>query len=147
VENLAVENSEAAAPRVCVNQIDRRRYKTYARAQLGIIDPVGWATKAEQTRQWDEEVLEWEEGQRVREAERVAQLERQRLEFEAWQQQRQHQNSVVAEPTASPLTFETPEQRQAREQREGQDREATERGQKMLAEIRGRVERRKLGSI
>jgi hypothetical protein len=146
VENVAVENSEAAAPRVCVNQIDRKRYKAYARAQLGIVDPVGWTTKAEQTRQWDEEVLEWEEAQRKLEAQRAAEAERQRLEVEAWQEQRQNQKPVVVEPVALPLTFETPEERQAREQREGQDREATERGQQMLAEIRGRVERRKLGS-
>lgn len=72
VENPAVENSEGAAPRVCVNQIDRSRYKSYARAQARIEDPNAWATTAERTRQWDSDVLEWEAEQRLNEATRCA---------------------------------------------------------------------------
>ncbi|MGI8731839.1 MAG: helix-turn-helix domain-containing protein [Pyrinomonadaceae bacterium] len=50
---------------VCVEAISRDRYKAYARAQPGIIDPNGWATAAARRSGrddgWDADVLEWEE--------------------------------------------------------------------------------------
>lgn len=130
----------AAQSGVCVDQqIDRQRYKAYARAHIRIDDPNAWATTAERTRQWDVDVLEWERESEERRVEfertRALELEMQERELAAW---RDRQRQAVQQSTSDDAgadsssditlaTVEAAEQTEARELREAADREALER--------------------
>jgi hypothetical protein len=60
---------------VCIDQqIDRQRYKAYARAQPEIKNPNGWLIKAERTREYDSLVIDWEREQEAM----IAEWERER---------------------------------------------------------------------
>jgi phage replication O-like protein O len=134
---------------VCADKpIDRARYKTYARAHPRIEDPTGWATIAERTLQWDNDVLEWEEAQRVEEAKRQ-EYEREcaaEIEWQSLALREKPNDPERADQEALAVVPETAEQREARELREAADREAQQRGERIIAEVRERVEQRKVSA-